>query len=167
MPTSTTQLATTRDVTAAIQSLGLATTTDALAAIGRVCREEFLEHLATCVSGNDEDGTHRKAIESLLRCLSPSSLAKLKAVVPDVTADRIVPVARKAPARFLSALDAGNDTTHARHAEAVAMLQAAFVPAESSAPEETTTSARPAPTPSSGTPVSASPASTNPAALAR
>lgn len=138
--TTTTQFATAKDVSTAIHSLGLQTTADALGAISRTCRDEFLEHLSACIAGQDTDAAHRKAVELLLRCLSPKCVGQLHAIVPNVPFDAIVPFARKAPNRFLSGLEAASNPDHPRHQDAKNMLLTAFGGANSnqaSAPVQT------------------------------
>lgn len=123
MSTSTTPFSTTREVAAAIASLGFQPSTITLEAISRTCRDEFVEHLARCVSGQDTDDTSKKFVGNLIRCLSPDTLNRLKAIVPTVLPDQVVPLARQIPARLLSAIEAASDPAHAKHSEALAFLQ--------------------------------------------
>lgn len=139
--TTTTALATAREVSAAIASLGYQVSAETLAAISRNCRDEFLEHLSRCVTDQDADGSARKAIDNLLRALSPDSLKKLQVVVPDATIDMIVPVVRTVPVRLLSAISAAADPAHENHEKAKSYLRSAFAtlpppPAQNPPPAE-------------------------------
>lgn len=145
--TTATHLATAKEVAAAIVSLGYQASSETLGAISRNCRDQFLSHLTNCITDNDPGAVSAKVVDGLLRGLSPDSVNKLKAVVPDATIDMIVPVALKAPAKFLSALEAASDASHARHADAKAFLTATFVaapPAEADEPAPAPTSTAPA-----------------------
>ena len=126
MSTSTTPFSTTREVAAAISSLGFQPSAVTLETISRFCREEFLEHLARCISAQDNDETSKKFVGNLIRCLSPDTLTRLKAIVPTVLPDQVVPLARQIPTRLLSAIEAASDPVHAKHSEALAFLQAKF-----------------------------------------
>lgn len=142
--TTTTTIATAREVSAAIASLGYQASAETLGAISRNCRDEFLGHLSRCVTGQDADGASLKVIDNLLRALSPDSMAKLKAIIPEVTVDMVVPIVRTVPAKLLSAITAASDATHANHAAAAAYLRSVFAsppaaPASSQqAPEQST-----------------------------
>lgn len=141
--TTATHLATAKEVAAAIASLGYQASSETLGAISRNCRDQFLTHLSNCITDNDPGAVSRKAVDGLLRGLSPDSVNKLKAVVPDATIDMIVPIALKAPAKFLSAIEAASTPEHPRHADAKDFLTAAFVatPAEAVADQPAAPSA--------------------------
>lgn len=124
--TITTTIATAREVSAAIASLGYQASAETLGAISRNCRDEFLGHLSRCVTGQDADGASLKVIDNLLRALSPDSMTKLKAIIPEVTVDMVVPIVRTVPAKLLSAIAAASDATHANHAAAAAYLRSVF-----------------------------------------
>lgn len=146
MSTKTT-FSTTREVAAAIASLGYQPSAATLDTISRTCREEFLEHLSRCISAQDSDESSKKFISNLLRCLSPDSLNRLKAIVPTIQPSQVVPLARQTPARLLSAIDAAADSAHVRHGEAIAFLQAKFAPEAAAAntdePTQESTGPRP------------------------
>jgi hypothetical protein len=149
MTTATTKFTTARDVANAIASLGYHATQETLAAISRNCREDFLEHLANCVSGQDEDGASKRAIGNLIRCLAPETINRLKSINPNVTIDSVVPVAKTHPAKLLSAIDAACAPEHERHQDAKDYLELIFSPANpepgAEAPENPTS--RPEQTP--------------------
>lgn len=126
---TTTNLATAKEVATAVSSLGFQAPGETLRAISRTCRDDFLEHLSLCVTGQDPDGTSKKFIGNMLRCLSPDTINRLKLLFPDATIDMIVPLAKSVPTRFLSAIDAARDPEHERHADAKAYLAAVFAPA--------------------------------------
>jgi hypothetical protein len=128
--TTTTNFATAKEVTSALSSLGFQPSVETIQTISRNCREQFLENLSKCITGQDLDGASKKMISNLLRSLSPDTLNKLKPIVPDVTPDRIVPVVLKAPAKFLSAVDAASNPQHERHADAKDFLKGVFAAAE-------------------------------------
>lgn len=146
--TTTMNFATAKDVAVAITKIGFRTSIETICAISRNCRDEFLEHLSKCVTGQDLDGTSNKFIGTLLHCLSPEILHRLQQVVPTATIDMIVPVARSFPVRLLSAIDAALNSQHARHADAKAYLVAVFSPP---VPCAATLSANQAPCPAPAT----------------
>lgn len=148
---TTTNFATARDVTTALSSLGFQPSVETIQTISRNCREQFLDHLSKCIAGQDTDGQSKKAIGSLLRCLSPDALNRLKQITPAVTADRIVPVALKAPTKLLSAIEAASNPEHERHTDAKDFLSSVFAPAaqDASPPTDSAPPAAPQNTPSS------------------
>lgn len=123
---TTTNFATTRDVTTALSSLGFQPSSETIQTIARNCRAQFLDHLSKCIAGQDADGQSKKAISNLLRCLSPDALNRLKQITPNVTPEIIVPVALKAPNKLLSAIDAASNPEHERHTDAKAFLANVF-----------------------------------------
>lgn len=123
---TTATFATAREVSAAITSLGYQASAETLGAISRNCRDEFLTHLSKCVTGQDADGTSLKAIDNLIRALSPDSMAKLAAIVPNVTTDMVVPIARTVPAKLISAIAASSDAKHPNHEAAASYLRSVF-----------------------------------------
>lgn len=117
-----------KDVTSALLSLGFQPSAETIQTISRNCRDEFLESLSRCVTGQDNDGSSKLMITNLLRSLSPDTLNRLTAIVPCATGNMIVPVALKAPARFLSAIDAASNREHPRHDAAQDFLKSVFAP---------------------------------------
>ena len=142
---TTTNFATARDVTTALSSLGFQPSVETIQTISRNCREQFLNHLSKCITGQDAEGNSKKVIGSLLRCLSPDALNRLNQITPNVTADRIVPVALKAPTKLLSAIEAASNPEHERHIDAKSFLTSVFSPVdqEEAAPAEEETAADP------------------------
>ena len=67
---TTTNLATAKEVATAVASLGFQASSETLGAISRNCREDFLEHLSRCITDQDQDGSSKKFIGNLLRCLA-------------------------------------------------------------------------------------------------
>ena len=126
--TTTTSFATAKEVATAMASLGYQVPAETLLAISRHCRDDFLGHLSKCISGQDTEGTSKKAIGNLIRCLAPETISRLKSVVPHVTIDMVVPLASKRPMRLLSAIDAATLPTHERHADAKELLGSVFNP---------------------------------------
>ena len=124
--TTATNFATARDVTTALSSLGFQPSADTIQTISRNCRDEFLEHLSKCVTDQDADGTSKKVIGNLLRCLSPDAVSRLKLIATNATADMVVPIALKSPTKLLSAIDAAHDPQHERNADAKAFLVSLF-----------------------------------------
>ena len=133
---TTTNLATAKEVATAIASLGFQASRETLGAISRNCREDFLEHLSRCITDQDQDGSSKKFISNLLRCLAPNTISRIKPIFPDATIDMIVPVAKAVPTRFLSAIDAAHDPKHARHEDAKAYLASIFAPPDPRNDEE-------------------------------
>ena len=127
---TTTNFATARDVTTALSSLGFQPSVETIQTISRNCREQFLNHLSKCITGQDAEGNSKKVIGSLLRCLSPDALNRLNQITPNVTADRIVPVALKAPTKLLSAIEAASNPEHERHIDAKSFLTSVFSPVD-------------------------------------
>ena len=127
---TTTNFATARDVTTALSSLGFQPSVETIQTIQRNCREQFLNHLSKCITGQDAEGNSKKVIGSLLRCLSPDALNRLNQITPNVTADRIVPVALKAPTKLLSAIEAASNPEHERHIDAKSFLTSVFSPVD-------------------------------------
>lgn len=123
---TSTSFATARDVTSALSALGFQPSADSIETISRTCRDTFLEHLSICVSGQDVDGVSQKVISSLLRCLSPNSISKLTAIIPNATPAAVVPLALKSPLRLLSAIEAAHDQGHERHDAAKQFLADCF-----------------------------------------
>ena len=166
MTTCASNFASAKEVSAAITTIGFQASAETLGAISRNCRDEFLDHLSKCVTGQDTDGASKKVIETLLRCLSPDTVHRLQNIVLGVTVDMIVPVARKAPARLLSALDAASDVQHARHEDAKAFLESVFMPPPPAAAAPHTPPVNPAmrPAPSSPAPASSADQTTQAAA---
>lgn len=116
-------LASAKDVLATIAALGLTPPDqNALQAIQRNCRDDFIEHLSACVAGQDADGKHRKAVEGLLACLTSEIGEAVRSIGLIPTFNALAQVGNKAPARFLSAIPIAKDTTHERHSEAKAFV---------------------------------------------
>lgn len=134
MTTTKTNFATARDVANAIASLGFQASNESIGAISRNCREEFLEHLSKCISGQDRDGLSKKTIGNLIRCLSPDMVARIKTIAPEATIDQIVPLAKAVPTKLLSAVEAAGNPQHDRHDDAKDYLLAAFAPAPAGEP---------------------------------
>lgn len=131
--TTATKFATAKDVSCALRSLGLDAQTETIQTISRCCRDDFLERLSLCVTGQDSDGMGKRVISCLLTSLSTDHLERLRLLVPDISPEIIVPVALKTPARLLSAVDAASDPTHARHVDAKQYLMGVFSPFNASA----------------------------------
>lgn len=174
--TNTANFATAREVATALSSLGFQPSGDTIKTISRNCREQFLEHLSKCITGQDAEGQSKKVISNLLRCLSPDSLNRLKQITPSVTPDIIVPVALKAPTKLLSAIDAASNPEHERHTDAKTFLSTVFSPqsndgtppAEAEAAPAEPATPQPGPTKSRGeTPQGNAPSMENSAPLAR
>ena len=72
--TTTTNFATAKEVTSALSSLGFQPSVETIQTISRNCREQFLENLSKCITGQDGDGASKKMISNLLRSLSPDTL---------------------------------------------------------------------------------------------
>ena len=130
MTTATTRFTTAKDVASAVASLGYQASQETLAAISRNCRDEFLEHLTNCVSGQDEDGISKRTIGNLIRCLAPETMNRLKSITPNATIDMVVPLAKAYPTRLLSAIDAASVPEHERHLDAKEYLERVFNPAD-------------------------------------
>ena len=124
--TTTANLATAREEATALSSLGFQPSGETIRTISRNCREQFLEHLSKCITGQDTEGHSKKAIGTLLRCLSPDAVNRLKQITPSVTPDIIVPVALKAPTKLLSAIEAASNPEHERHTDAKSFLASVF-----------------------------------------
>lgn len=145
MSSTTTNFATARDVSTAIQSLGFQATTEVIGIISRTCRDDFLANLSACISGQDTDGANRKAIELLLRCLSPEITAHLQSVVPSVQIEAVVKLARTLPNRLLSAIEASVNPDHPRHIEAKKYLTKTFAQPSGTEQKQPTVDLPPAP----------------------
>lgn len=128
--TTTTSLATAKEVSAALTSLGYQPSADTLAAISRNCRDIFLTHLSNCITDNDPGAVSCKVIDDLMRGLSPGGMKNLQTIVPEVSIDAVVPVILTSPAKFFSAVEASNDNTHPRNADAKDFLVKTFVVAD-------------------------------------
>lgn len=139
--TTTANFATAREVATALSSLGFKPSSETIQTISRTCRDQFLDHLSKCITGQDAEGQSKKAISNLLRCLSPDALNRLKQITPNVTPEMIVPVALKAPTKLLSAIDAASNPEHERHTDAKTFLATVF----SLQPNDETPPAEPAP----------------------
>ncbi len=133
---TTANMATAKEVGMAVASLGFQVTPQALGAISRVCRDDFLEHLSRCVSGQDADGTSTKFVGNLVRCLSPEIFDRVTRMFPSATLDMVVPIARSVPTKFQSAIAAAFDSGHERHADAKAYLGSIFQPDSFRAPTD-------------------------------
>ncbi|KAB2917111.1 MAG: hypothetical protein F9K30_18415 [Dechloromonas sp.] len=141
--TTTANFATAREVATALSSLGFKPSSETIQTISRTCRDQFLDHLSKCITGQDAEGQSKKAISNLLRSLSPDALNRLKQITPNVTPEMIVPVALKAPTKLLSAIDAASNPKHERHTDAKTFLATIFplqsndeTPPAEPAPEE-------------------------------
>lgn len=72
--TTTTSLGSAREVTAAIDRLGLPKPSrEAILGISKACRDPFIESLRACVDGNDGQGEHRRRLEQTLLCVSEAT----------------------------------------------------------------------------------------------
>ena len=85
MTTCASNFASAKEVSAAITTIGFQASAETLGAISRNCRDEFLDHLSKCVTGQDTDGASKKVIETLLRCLSPDTVHRLQSIVQFLT----------------------------------------------------------------------------------
>lgn len=147
--TTTANFATAREVATALSSLGFKPSSETIQTISRTCRDQFLDHLSKCITGQDAEGQSKKAISNRLRCLSPDALNRLKQITPNVTPEMIVRVALKAPTKLLSAIDAASNPEHERHTDAKTFLASVFplqpndeTPPSEPAPEESTPAKR-------------------------
>lgn len=136
--TNTCKLFTIKEVTTAIDSLGLKADQPSLAAISRHCKTEFLDCLSRCVQKTDQDGRYKAFIQGFLKALDSQTLAQLQEVVPEATIDTITIAAMKGPVRLLTALVAARDNSNPRHIEAVTFLNEHTKPTDTSASEQTT-----------------------------
>lgn len=96
---------------------------DALAAISRVCREDFLADITTCREGRDGDGAARSRLERIIGCTAEKTCAAVASLNLSLTLDDLVNVARKIPVRFLSAVAAATDASSPRRNEARQYLE--------------------------------------------
>lgn len=125
----TENLATLGEITAALEAQKLPKIDKTvISAISRTCRDDFLGHLAACVSGQDSDGTRRQYLQGLLCCLTDEARSALGAMQINPELNDLVLVATKTPARLASAIAAGHDPAHPRHAEAKEYLKSVLVP---------------------------------------
>lgn len=146
-PTQEQNLATVRDITAALTSLQLtATPVATLTAIAKTCREDFLSALAACVSGKDADGTERQKLCYILECTSEATIARLRTIGCTLPVEELAYLARKIPKRFLSAVAAASDPANPSASEARAFL-GRLVRNPPSAAARAATGAPPAPAP--------------------
>jgi len=158
--TQTENLATLGDITTALEAQKFPKVDKTvIAAISRTGREEFLGHLATCVSGQDSDGSRRNYLQGLLCCLTDEARAALRALQINPELDDLVRIAAKTPARLATAIAAAHDPAHPRNAEAKEYLRVILVPpppaaeAPSAAPPPASAEAnQPAPKPPAAPP---------------
>lgn len=123
-PRSMSNIATAKDVVAAVAAIGLPLPgRPALEAISAHCRDTFLEALRACVTKKDSDGAKRAYVENVLSCLDPSVAATLKALDLNAEPIDLIGIAGFRPARFRSAIAVASDVAHERHAEAVQFLR--------------------------------------------
>ena len=121
--TNTTKFSSLREVTGAIETLGLAVTPAALAAIQKNGKEPFLQHLSCCAANDDQEGKHKKYLEALFKCLDSQALSLLQDMVPDATVDDVATVATNAPVRLLSAINIAADPENERRDSAIEWLK--------------------------------------------
>ncbi|MDR2926126.1 MAG: hypothetical protein LBU76_09325 [Azoarcus sp.] len=121
-----TRFATIKDVRAAISSLGLEMTKDALGAVSRICRPLFLKTLEKCSAPNGADEASLNFLGALTRCLSPNTVRQIEAIHPNATIDLVAKAAAAAPNRLLTALNAASNVNHARHDDAKSYLASLF-----------------------------------------
>lgn len=120
-------LATARDIVAALAGIGMdAPPVAILGAISKTIRAGFLGDLSSCVAGADQDGSARRRLEQTLGCMSMPTVDALNGLGIVATLDDLAHVSRLVPARFVSALGAAQDPSHARHAEAKSFLSEMF-----------------------------------------
>lgn len=125
----TENLATLGEITAALEAQKLPTVDKTvIAAISRSCRDDFLGHLAACISGQDNDGARHQYLQGLLCCLTDEARGALGAMQISPKLEDLVLVASKTPARLASAIAAGHDPAHPRHAEAKEYLKSVLIP---------------------------------------
>lgn len=140
-PASANQFASTRDVAAAIMSLGLtAPDQQALAAIARTCRDDFLAALSACVTHKNPDGLHRATLTRYIDVTGTKTRDALAGLGLSAAPEVLVTIAQKAPTRFLSALEVAANPRHERAAEArtvvTNLLSAGLPPQTPSSPPQ-------------------------------
>ena len=146
---SATNIASTKDVLTAISGIGIEPPDqNAMAAIQRNCRDSFVEHLSACVTGQDADGRHRKAIEGLLTCLTVETGEAIRSLGLIPMFNTLAQIGIKSPAKFLSAIPIAKDKSHDRHAEALSYLTQVLTPLpETTDTPAPATSSTPTPSP--------------------
>lgn len=120
---TTTSLGSTREVTSAIDQLGLPKPSrEAILAISKACRDAFIASLGACLEGNDGQGEHRRRLEQTLLCVSEATGSALAALGHQIAVEDRALIALSRPQRFLSALGVAADPAHPRQTEAKAFL---------------------------------------------
>lgn len=134
----TKNLATAKDVNAALKAIGLPEQPmPVLQAISQANREAFLERISHCVTRKDEDGKFRQWLDAVLDSVKEETLATVHGMgYTHVTLNQMARCAIGAPVRFSSAIKAASDPAHASHAAAKAYLDSLLVSAETPAAPE-------------------------------
>lgn len=119
---ATTNTATTKDVMTALVALGFQPQVETIKTISHCCRDQFLSHLAKCVSNLDTDGMSMKAISSLIASLSAETLGRIRGIAADISPAQVAHVALRTPTKLASAISAAEDPAHPRHLDAKEFL---------------------------------------------